>query len=410
MDIQKIRRDFPALSKKWNGKYPIYFDNACMTMKPGQVMDAMNEYYNEYPVCGGRSLHRMAKRVDEKVTWARDKFQKFLGAERPEEIIFTRNTTEGLNLVANCLDFKEGDIVITTDREHNSNLIPWQVQTHRKGIRHIVVYSNPDNTFDLRGFEETMNKTRNVRLVSMVHTSNLDGYTIPAKEIIKIAHDHGAIVMLDGAQSAPHKPVDVRGLDVDFFALSVHKMLGPSGMGVLYGKYDLLEEIAPFIVGGDTVSDTTYEGAKFLPPPEKFEAGLQNYAGIIGSGAAVDYLANVGLSNIVKHEEVLNRIITDGIKDIDGLKIIGPQDPRQRSGIISFTVEFPKGGDAHDIAIVLDETENMAVRSGAFCVHSWFNYRKCEAAVRASLYLYNTEDEAKKFVDALRKIISLFNP
>ncbi len=409
MDIQKLRLDFPALAKKWNGKYPIYFDNACMTLKPRQVVDAMNEYYNEFPVCGGRSLHRMAKKVDEKITEAREKFRKFLGAERPEEIIFTRNTTEGLNLVANALPFKKGDIVLTTDREHNSNLIPWQVQAHKRGIRHIVVYSNQDNTFNMEGFEEILSKNKNVRLVSMVHTANLDGYTIPAKEIIKLAHDHGAFVMLDGAQSAPHKHVDVKSLDVDFFALSVHKMLGPSGMGVLYGKHHLLEEIEPFMVGGDTVSDTTYESAKFLPPPEKFEAGLSNYAGIIGSAAAVDYLERIGRSEIEKHEKELNRIITYGIKDIPGLKIIGPQEPGQRSSIISFTLEFRKGGDAHDIAIVLDETENIAVRSGAFCVHSWFNYRKCEAAVRASLYLYNTEDEARKFVDALGKTVSLFN-
>ncbi|MCZ7392450.1 MAG: cysteine desulfurase [Candidatus Methanoperedens sp.] len=410
MDIQKIRLDFPSLWKKWNGKYPIYFDNACMTLKPKQVMDAMNEYYNEYPVCGGRSLHKMAKKVDEKVIDAREKFQKFLGAEHPEEIIFTRNTTEGLNLVANSLDFEKGDIVLTTDREHNSNLIPWQIQARNRGIKHIVVYSNPDNTFNLEQFEEIMSKNRDVRLVSMVHTSNLDGYTIPAKEIIRSAHEHDALVMLDGAQSAPHKPVDVRELDVDFFALSVHKMLGPSGMGVLYGKKHLLEELAPFIVGGDTVSDTTYEGAKFLPPPEKFEAGLQNYAGIIGCGAAVDYLGKIGLSNIESHEKRLNEIITEGIKDMHGLKIIGPQASSLRGGIISFTVEMLKGGDAHDIALVLDETENIEVRSGAFCVHSWFNYRKCEAAVRASLYLYNTEEEARKFIDMLGKTIGLFNP
>lgn len=408
MDIQKIRTDFPVLTKKWNGKYPIYFDNACMTLKPRQVIEAMDEYYTEYPVCGGRSLHKMAKMVDEKITESREKFRKFLGAQRSEEIIFTRNTTEGLNLVANSLEFRKGDIVMTTDREHNSNLIPWQVQAGKKGIRHVVVHSAPDNTFDIGMFEELMSKSRCVRLVSMVHTANLDGYTIPAKEIIKIAHDYGSLVMLDGAQSAPHKPVDVKQLDVDFFALSVHKMLGPTGMGVLYGKHNLLEELAPFIVGGDTVSDSTYESAKFLQTPEKFEAGLQNYAGIIGSGAAVDYIENAGRADIEKHEEKLNRIITDGIKDIPGLKLIGPPEPRSRGGIISFTVELPKGGDAHDIAIVLDETENIAVRSGAFCVHSWFNYRKCEAAVRASLYLYNTEDEARKFVDALTKTVGLF--
>lgn len=381
-----------------------------MTLKPKQVINAMDEYYNQYPVCGGRSIHKMAKKVDEKVTQAREKIQKFLGASCPEEIIFTRNTTEGINLIANSLDLKKGDIVLTTDREHNSNLVPWQAQVHKRGIKHIVVYSNADNTFDLDAFENILHKNKNVRLVSMVHTANLDGYTIPAREIINIAHDFGALVMLDGAQSAPHKPIDVKALDVDFFALSVHKMAGPTGMGVLYGKHNLLEQMAPFIVGGDTVTDTTYDGAKFLPPPEKFEAGLQNYAGIIGSGAAVDYISSVGLSNIEEHEKCINAIITKGIKDLPGLNIIGPQEPAKRGGIISFTVKLPKGGDAHDIALVLDETENIEVRSGAFCVHSWFNYHKCEAAVRASLYMYNTEDEARKFIDTLGKTIGLFNP
>lgn len=409
MNIRKLRSDFPALQKKWNGKFPIYFDNACMTLKPVQVRDAMDEYYNEYPVCGGRSIHKMAKKVDEKVGEAREKMQEFLGASSSNEVVFTRNTTEGLNLVANSLGFDKGDIVLTTDREHNSNLVPWQVQAKRRGIKHVVVHSNPDNTFDLDKFEETLCNNRNVRLVSMVHTANLDGYTIPAQEIIKLSHEHGALVMLDGAQSAPHKPTDVKALDVDFFALSVHKMVGPSGMGVLYGKQELLVELEPFIVGGDTVEDSTYEDARFLPPPEKFEAGLQNYAGVIGSGAAVDYLTDVGLPNIREHEEKLNRIITEGIKDMPGVKIIGPADPALRGGIVSFTVDMPHG-DAHDIALVLDETENIEVRSGAFCVHSWFNYRKCDAAVRASLYLYNTEDEARKFIDVLGKTIGLFNP
>jgi len=377
-----------------------------MTLKPRQVINAMNEYYSEYPVCGGRSIHKMAKKVDEKVAEVREKFQRFLGASHPEEIIFTKNTTEGINLVANSLDFEKGDIVLTTDKEHNSNLVPWQIQAHKRGITHTIVYSKEDNTFDLERFEEIMNS--NVKLVSMVHTSNLDGYTIPAEEIIKIAHDHNALVMLDGAQSAPHKQVNVKALDVDFFVLSVHKMLGPTGMGILYAKHELLEKMPPFIVGGDTVSDTTFKEAKFLPPPEKFEAGLQNYAGIVGSGAAVDYLENVGLDNIEKHEERLNKIITEGIKDMPELKIIGPIDYRLRGGIISFIPELPKGGDAHDIALILDETENIEVRSGAFCVHSWFNHRKCDAAVRASLYLYNTEEEAKTFIDVLERTIRLF--
>ncbi len=400
MNVRKIREDFPILQKEINGKPLIYLDSACMTLKPKQVIDALVGYYNEHPVCGGRSVHRLGTEVTIKCDTVRDKIKKFLNAKVPNEIIFTRNTTESINLMAWGLDLQKGDRVLTTDREHNSNLVPWHVMENRKGIKHDVVLSNPDNTFNLENFQEMMDK--DVKVVSMVHTSNLDGYTIPAKEIIKIAHDYDTLVMLDGSQSAAHRPIDLKELDVDFFACSIHKMCGPTGMGILYGKLELLKELQPFITGGGTVSTSTYDQSTFLDVPEKFESGLQDYAGIIGSGAAIDYLTSVGMEEIQDHERTLNKHITEGVKEIQNLRIIGPEDPNLRGGIIGFTVDSV---DAHDLALILDETANIMVRSGMHCVHSWFNARGIRGSTRASPYLYNTKEETDIFIETLRKIL-----
>jgi cysteine desulfurase/selenocysteine lyase len=249
-------------------------------------------------------------------------------------------------------------------------------------------------------FEKSMN--RSVKLVSMVHTSNLSGVTIPAKKIIEVAHEHGALVMLDGAQSAPHMSIDVRDLDVDFFAFSIHKMCGPSGIGVLYGKHDELLKLKPFITGGDTVSDTHYDSYTLLEPPQRFEAGLQNYAGVIGAGAAADYIATVGPDEIEKHEVMLNEAMTNQLADIDKLTLIGPRDPKHRRGIFSFNV---KGMNPHDVAMILDEIANVMIRSGRHCVHSWFNAHGLEGSARASLYFYNTLEEVKIFTETLRQVI-----
>lgn len=401
-NVDKIREDFPIFNQTINGKAIIYMDSACMTLRPRQVIEAMNEYYEKYPGCAGRSAHKFGIRVTEEYHKARETIAKFIGAKKTEEIIFTRNTTEGLNLVAHSLDLKKGDVVLTSDREHNSNLIPWQILSKEKGIKHKIVYSNPDTTFSLENFEKSMNK--NVKLVSVVHTSNLDGYTLPVEKIIKIAHDFDSLVMLDAAQSMPHKPINVRKLDVDFLAFSGHKMLGPSGTGVLYGKYHLLEELKPFIVGGDTVKNTTYESYSLLPPPEKFEGGLQNYAGAIGLAAAAKYLDKIEKDKIEKHEIELNKMITSSIENIPDLNIIGPKQPELRGGIISFNI---KGINHHDIALMLDEMANIMIRSGQHCVHSWFNAHGIEGSARASLYLYNTKEEAKVFIEKLIEISRL---
>jgi cysteine desulfurase/selenocysteine lyase len=401
MNLEKTREDFPVLKQKINGKPIVYFDNACVTLKPKQVVEAMNEYYEEYPGCAGRSIHKFGNRVTDKVKESREKIAKFIGAKKPEEVIFTRNTTEGINLLAHSLGLKKNDTVLTTDREHNSNLIPWQMLTKTIGIKHKIVYSKKDMTFDIDEFEKMV---KDAKIVSFVHCSNLDGYTLPAQEIIKIAHDNDALVILDGAQSAPHKPVNVKKLDVDFFAFSGHKMLGPSGMGVLYGKQHLIEKLNPFIVGGDTVQKSTYDSCIFLKPPEKFEAGLQNYAGIVGFAAATEYLDKVGKENIQKHEIELNKLITQDIENMDGSNIIGPSSSELRGGIISFNIE---GINYHDIAMMLDERANIMIRSGQHCVHSWFNAHGIEGSARVSLYLYNTKEEAKVFIDNLKEISKL---
>ncbi|MCL2110503.1 aminotransferase class V-fold PLP-dependent enzyme [Microgenomates group bacterium] len=382
----------------------IYLDNACQTLRPAQVVSAELAYLEQYPACAGRSNHHLAARVQEEVTASRESLRRFLGAKNSSEIIFTRNTTEGINLLASSLEWRKGDVVIISDKEHNSNLIPWQRLRDQGKIKFLVHRSLPDNTFDLEGLQKLLAKTKNVRLLSFALTSNLDGVSVPDKAIVKLAHQHGVLVHFDGAQAIPHRSLNVRALDVDFLSFSGHKMLGPSGMGVFYGKKALLAQLPPFLVGGDTVSTTTYQTATYLDAPEKFEAGLQNYSGIIGLGIAAEYLMKYGFAKIAQTELALNKIVTAGTADIEGLQIIGPPDPRLRGGIFSFYIPSI---DHHQIALLLDKTAQIAVRSGQHCVHSWFHERGISGSVRASFYLYNTPKEAQQFVDALKKIVNI---
>nr|MDO8133555.1 aminotransferase class V-fold PLP-dependent enzyme [Candidatus Njordarchaeum guaymaensis] len=254
--------------------------------------------------------------------------------------------------------------------------------------------------FNMNEFEKAL--SRNVKLVSMVHTSNLDGVTVPAREITRLAHERGALVMLDGAQSAPHMKVDVCDLEADFFAFSIHKMCGPSGVGVLYGRYDELEGLKPFMTGGGTVSDTDYDSYTMFGLPERFEAGLQNYAGIIGAGAAAEYLMRIGMDEIEQHETELNAAMTEQLSEVEKVAFIGPRDPRLRGPIMSFNIE---GMNPHDVAMILDEIANIMVRSGKHCVHSWFNAHGLQGSVRASLYVYNTLEEVKTFTDTVKQIV-----
>ncbi len=430
MDNRELRKKFSVLDRKINGRPFVYFDNACMALKPDVVIKAISRYYYEFPGCAGlgRSNHFFSEKVDSEVYKTREKIRDFINA-RPcrdsykaytptKEVVFTKNTTESINLVANSYPFGKDAVVLTTDREHSSNLCPWRELEKRGIIRHLWVPSKQDNTFDIEEYERIL-KQKNVELVSMVHVSNLDGYEIPAGDIIRLAHKYKARVLLDAAQSAPHIPIDVQELDVDFLAFSIHKLYGPTGIGVLYGKEEILNslEFRPFITGGDTIEDLFLEKPPiYLDSPFRFEAGLQNYAGIVGTGAAIDFVKEIGMENIKQHVTELNKYLTSRLSDYqDEFFIIGPSDPNLRGSIITMCFKrmgivslFMEG--INGIGNILSSRENIMVRSGEFCVHSWFNNRKisreCEK-IRASFSFYNTKEECDIFADALGKIFQL---
>ena len=405
MDTKSIREDFPTLR---GDDVPAYLDNACVTLKPDYVIDAITEYYTKYPGCGGRSVHSYGTQVSKKVSDSRRSLASFLNAPSVNEVVFTKNATQSLNQIAHGMKWSEGDVVLTTDREHNSNLVPWLQLEQEQGIDHRVVPSNADNTFDLEAFEEICSEVGNkLKLVSMSHVGNLDGVSTPIKEIAKVTHDHGALIAVDGAQSLPHMKVDVQDLGIDFIAFSIHKMCGPSGMGGLWGKSDLLDDLRPIQSGGQTVITSNYDSLQWAKPPARFEGGLGNFSGMIGAGAAIDYLAKLDMDAVREHEVKLNKIMTSGVKDLNGIELIGPEDANLRGGICSLLLHnLP----AHDIAILLDESAAVMVRSGQHCVHSWFNNRgHTNGSLRASAYMYNTEEEARLFSDTLEEIVNAFS-
>ena len=391
------REDFPTLCAD---NPPAYLDNACMTLRPRPVIEAVRSYYEVTPGCGGRSAHRYAIEVSRKMSNCRNKLGKMFNVRETGEMIFTKNATHSLNQVAKGLSWEKGDIVLTTDREHNSNLVPWLQLEQEQGIDHRGVRSRPDNTFDLEAFEAACaDAGSKLKMVSLSHVGNLDGIAIPVKEATRIAKDHGALVCIDGAQSTPHMKVDIQDLDIDFMAFSIHKMMGPSGMGGLWGRMELLENMRSITSGGSTVDNSHYDSFTWSKPPARFEGGLGNYAGILGTNAAIDYISEIDLDAVYEHEISLNRVMTSILKDVDGMKIIGPEDPSKRGGICS--ILFDKI-DPHDIAILLDEAAGVMVRSGMHCVHSWFNDKGLErGSLRASTYLYNTEDEVRLFAETL---------
>jgi cysteine desulfurase/selenocysteine lyase len=402
MDEQRIRKDFPIYSSQ-DGDI-VYLDSACQTFRPRSVIEAMNRYYLEFPACAGRSVHRLATQVSIEIDEAREKVARFLNTSRPEEIVFTKNCTEALNLVAKGLRLHRDEVIVTTDMEHNSNHVPWlQLQSY-KGLRRRFVTTPESGLFDIEAFKSTMSKE--VRVVSMVHVNNVTGAGVPAKEVVEIAHDYGALVMLDGAQAAPHMKVDVKDLGVDFYAVSAHKMLGPSGMGILYGKMDFLRGVEPLITGGGGVSLTTTSKAEFLPPPDRFEAGLHNYAGIIGTGAAVDYLQGIGMDEIRNHDSELNGRATRRLQDVEGLSILAPIEAKDRSSILSFNI---KGMSPHDVAMILDEIGKVMIRSGMHCVHPYFLARRLEGCARASFYVYNTDEDIDRFADKVAEVALKFS-
>ena len=392
-----LREDFPTLLGE---NAPVYLDNACMTLRPSTVIEAIRSYYEESPGCGGRSVHRYATAVSRKMVNCRNNLGKLFNANESNEIIFTKNATHSLNQVAKGLNWEKDDVILTTDREHNSNLVPWLQLEEEKREYNRVVKSNEDNTFSIENFENACAEAgKNLKMVSLSHVGNLDGVATPVKEAAKIAKDHGALVCIDGAQSTPHMKVDVQDLGIDFMAFSIHKMMGPSGMGGLWGKMDLLENMRSIQSGGSTVETSNYDSLIWSKPPAKFEGGLGNYAGILGTNAAIDYISKINLDDVHEHEVKLNKVMTSVLKDVNGLSIIGPEDATKRGGICSILLD---NIDAHDIAILLDEAAGVMVRSGMHCVHSWFNNKGLDrGSLRASAYLYNTEDEVRLFAETL---------
>lgn len=402
MAFEDLRQDFPLYSSE--DKDLVYLDNACQTLRPRQVIEAMNEYYHEYPACGGRSVHRLATKVTIKVEEARERVAEFIGCSDPSCIVFTKNCTEALNVVAKGFPFQKGDVVLTTDMEHNSNHVPWLHQREAIGLQQRFVPTPSSGLFDVERFQDLIEK--GARMVSMVHTNNVTGATIPAKEIVEMAHDQGAVVMLDGAQSAAHRPIDVEEMDVDFFTFSAHKMLGPSGVGVLYGKMELLKGLHPILGGGGAVGMSDYDTVSYLMPPEKFEAGLMNYSGVLGTGAAVEYLMRVGMVSVMEHDRSLNKMATSGLLDIPAVSLLEPLDPHHRDGILPFNI---KGMSSHDIAMIIDEVAKVEIRSGMHCMHPFFRSRGIDGCARASFYIYNTAEECKRFVEAVRFVADTFS-
>ncbi|MHA1708046.1 MAG: aminotransferase class V-fold PLP-dependent enzyme [Candidatus Heimdallarchaeaceae archaeon] len=414
----RIRRDFPVLNQLYDSKALIYFDSACMSLKPKQVWEEMEYYYTYLGACGGagRSTHSLGVETSLLTEEARKKMASFIHTNNSNEIIWTRNATEGLNLIAATIPLKKDENIVTTTLEHHSGMLPFYKRSNQTGNELRLVRAGKDGLFDLAEFEKKIDDK--TKIVSFVHTSNLTGTIAPLEEVIEIAHDHGALVVSDEAQFAPHQKLDVSKLDVDFCVLSIHKALGPTGIGILYGKYELLEELDMFFVGGDVIEDVVYDGEKitpkYLPPPHKFEAGLQNYGGMIGAGAAVDYLNKIGMDNIHNREQAFSRRLLEGILELEKFEVLGPLDYKKRTALVSFR---PKSDavNHNDITEYFNEmipNYKILMRSGNMCVHPFqyqigINPGRGEGVVRASLYVYNTLHEIEVFLSELEKFAKM---
>lgn len=385
-----VRDDIPILNTK---DPPIYWDNACVSLRPQPVIDAITEYYEEYPACAGRSTHSLAEAVEKHIEQARTSVRRFFNAKEDAEVLFTRNTTESINLVAYTLHL-ERKTVLLSDKEHNSNLVPWQRRAERRGEEIAIIPTN-DGVLDMDAYEAAL-KEHDVGLVAMHQVSNVDGIENPVKEMAKLAHAHGARILIDGAQAAGHMPVDVRALGVDFYAASAHKMLGPAGMGVLYVQEEQYADMTAFMTGGDTVEDTTTEGHVLKEPPHRYEAGLQDYPGMIAFGAAANYLDRSGLKKVHKEIQTCRKALK---RELAGLPVYVLNDHEDAS-ILTI---IPQHMDAGKLSQILSG-RGIMTRAGRFCVNSYFNKHDLPAAIRFSPQFYNTEEEAKRIAEELRKL------
>ncbi|MGE7203296.1 cysteine desulfurase SufS [Bacillus haynesii] len=402
MNAKDIREQFPILSQQVNGHDLVYLDSAATSQKPRVVIETIDEYYNSYNSNVHRGVHTLGTKATDGYEGAREKVRKFINAKSMQEIIFTRGTTTALNTVALSYaraNLKPGDEIVITPMEHHANIIPWQQAVKATGATLKYIPLQEDGTISLDDVRETV--TENTKIVSAAHVSNVLGTINPIKEMAKIAHDNGAVMVVDGAQSTPHMKIDVQDLDCDFYTFSAHKMCGPTGIGVLYGKKALLENMEPAEFGGEMIDFVGLYESTWKELPWKFEAGTPIIAGAIGLGAAIDFLEDIGLDEILAHEHRLAAYALERFKELEGATVYGPA---KRAGLVTFNLEDVH---PHDVATVLD-AEGVAVRAGHHCAQPLMKWLNVSATARASFYLYNTEEDIDKLIEALQKTKEYF--
>lgn len=405
-DVEKVRADFPILQEYHHDGVPlVYLDNAASSQKPAAVIQAVDDYYRKYNANVHRGVHKLSEDATLAYEQARLKIRRFINAKNKREIIYTRGTTEAINLVVQTwgrANLGAGDVVLSTVMEHHSNIVSWQILAAEKGFTLKYIPLLADGTLDLEAYA-TLLHNEPVKMVAVGHVSNVLGTVNPVKEMARLAHDAGALILVDGAQSVPHMPVDVQDLDVDFYAFSGHKMVAPTGIGVLYGKRALLEEMPPWMGGGDMIATVTLEGSTWNELPYKFEAGTPIIAGAIGLGAAVDYLSALGMENIYQHEQQITAYALEHLEELPGLTVYGPEAAK-KAGVAAFTFE---GVHPHDIAQLLDSV-GVAVRAGHHCAMPLHQILGINATARASFYLYNTFAEVDALVAGLKHVYKTF--
>jgi len=403
-DVKKVRGDFPILKQQVNGHPLVYLDNGATSQKPQSVIDAIVNYYTTTNSNVHRGVHTMSQQATDGYEGARSKVRQFINAGKDEEIIFTRNTTEGINLVAHSYgrqNIGPGDDIIVSNMEHHSNIVPWQMLCEEKGANLRVVPIDDSGELIMEEYEKMLSPR--TKLVSITHVSNALGTILPAAQIVAMAHAHGAPVLLDGAQAVPHMPVDMKELDCDFYVFSGHKLYAPTGIGIFYGKEEYLNAMPPFLGGGEMIKSVTFEKTIYNDLPYKFEGGTPDIAGAIGLGAAIDYVNALGFDQITAHEEELLKYGTDALSSIDGLRIVGTA--AHKAGILSFIMDK---AHPHDIGTILDE-QGIAVRTGHHCAQPVMQRFQIPATARASLAFYNTKEDIDALVKGIDRVLEVFS-
>ena len=405
-DVRTVRADFPVLRRLVNGKPLVYLDNAATSQKPRSVIDALVEYYEQYNSNIHRGVHALSQESTDAYERVRQQTARFINAAVASEVIFVRNTTEAINLVARAWAGKyllPGDEIVVSEAEHHSNLIPWQQIVAEKGAGLRVIPITDEGELDIDAAARLIGPR--TKLVAVAHMGNVLGTINPVAELARLAHGVGALMLVDGAQSVPHFPVDVQSLGCDFLAFSSHKMLGPTGIGVLYARQELLEQMDPYQTGGSMIRSVRLDRATWAEVPQKFEAGTPNIADTIAFGAAIEYLEQLGMANVLKHEQQLTAYALEALGDLEGMRVFGPRDPAKRGGVLSF---WYADIHPHDIGTVVDQ-DGVAVRAGHHCAQPLMRRLGVPATVRASLYVYNTAEEVDVLVQALKKTKELFS-